>query len=319
MEIKAYQEGNEELILDLFNKSFGKPLSMEYWAWRYQNNPFLNTTKAHLMWENNKLVGHYAVCPVNMLIDGEEIPTALSMTTMTHPDYTGRGIFKELAESLYDELFSKDKIQIIWGFPNLNSHYGFIKNLNWQNVATIPTLKLKNFYFSSFIRSEFIIHEVFTDEMANHLIQCATAGVGVYKSWKYLNWRYCLNPINKYYILSPGNHPEQFVVIKIFQSFEDNSMQEIDILEIALSNSANLFREMIGSIIEFAFTLKLNLLAINTWLNLSDARHILLEKNKFVFDGPTTILGARTFNKETNSDFLCFKKWNISMGDSDVY
>lgn len=319
MEIKVFQPGDEQAILDLFSVSFAKPLSKEFWNWRYKDNPFSETTMAHLMWDHNKLVGHYAVCPVNMNIDGTTVQTALSMTTMTHPEYTGKGIFKDLAESLYEELYSKNQIQMVWGFPNLNSHYGFIKNLNWNDVATIHTLKLKNKDFNHFIQNEYVLHDNFNDNLVNHLLANTKAVVKIDKTISYLNWRYKLNPINKYNIISPKKHPEQYAVIKHFQSFENPVCYEIDILELGVDCNSDVLKELMGAILQFAQDQNLNILSINTWLNLSDSRHMLLEKNKFILDSPITILGNRMLNQHVSSSIQNYKNWSISMGDSDVY
>jgi GNAT superfamily N-acetyltransferase len=319
MEIRVFEPGDEQAILELFLVSFGKPLSKEFWNWRYRENPFSETTRAHLMWDSNKLVGHYAVCPVNMIIENTEVRTALSMTTMTHPEYTGKGIFKDLAESLYEELYSQHHTQMVWGFPNLNSHYGFIKNLKWNDVATVPTLKLKKGNFTSFKPEGYVIHESFADNHSKHLSANTNAIVKVNKTTGYLNWRYMLNPVHRYYIISPEKYPEQFAVIKCFQSFENPEMQEVDILELGVENNPDVLKELIGSILLFTQRENLDLLSINTWLNLSDNRHVILEKNKFTLDSPTTILGNRLLNHQMSSSIQHFKNWGISMGDSDVY
>ena len=56
------------------------------------------------MFEEDKLIGHYAASPIELIIDGEKIKTALSMTTMTDPEFGGKGIFSKLASSLYREM-----------------------------------------------------------------------------------------------------------------------------------------------------------------------------------------------------------------------
>ena len=133
MEIKAYKLGDELKIIELFEQSFGKKMSLEYWKWRFSDNPFTSNIFIDLMWDNDLLVGHYAVSPVEMILEDKKILTALSMTTMTHPQYGGKGIFSKLAENLYKRL-TEEGYTMVWGFPNNNSHYGFNKNLN--NIIT---------------------------------------------------------------------------------------------------------------------------------------------------------------------------------------
>lgn len=105
MEIRDYKPGDEKQILKLFEYSFGKKLPEEYWHWRFIDNP-QKQIMIKLMWDKEILAGHYAVSPIEMIVHGEKILTALSMTTMTHPDYIGKGIFTQLAK-LYIEMNQK--------------------------------------------------------------------------------------------------------------------------------------------------------------------------------------------------------------------
>jgi len=89
MVIKKYVQGDETSILKLFQLVFKKEMTQEFWEWRFKNNPFTEDVFIYLMWDGSNLIGHYAVSPVELKIKGEIIKTALSMTTMTHPDYGG--------------------------------------------------------------------------------------------------------------------------------------------------------------------------------------------------------------------------------------
>ncbi len=141
MEVKDFQFGDEKDILSLFEITFGRFMRQDVWQWRFQNNP-AGKHYIKLMWENDKLVGHYAVSPFYMNIDSGLYQASLSMTTMTHPDYNGRGFFKILATELYKTLHEQYDIKLVMGYPNKNSHYGFIKNLQWKDLAVVHHLVL---------------------------------------------------------------------------------------------------------------------------------------------------------------------------------
>ena len=137
--IKSYEEGDENDILDLFETVFKQKLNIENWRWRFRDNP-AGKHFIKLMWDKDKLVGHYAISPTIMRVDEQDVFTALSLTTMTHPDYAGKGIFKQLSSSLYEDLENNYNCKAIWGFPNNNSHYGFVKRLDWSNLSILHTL-----------------------------------------------------------------------------------------------------------------------------------------------------------------------------------
>jgi hypothetical protein len=317
MEIRNYQQGDEVKILDLFKQSFHKEMSLEYWKWRFIDNP-VNKVMIKLMWDNDVLAGHYAVSPLTISIDKEEYLSALSMTTMTHPDYAGRGIFSDLAEKMYEEENTRYDLKAVWGYPNLNSHYAFIKNLKWANLDRIPLLslnlnKLKTIESNEIsLASQFNFrHSAAYEEVANRY------RVKIKKDPKYLNWRYIDNPVNKYTVFQIlGNEKSYFSVAKIYKSFDGSSEYEVDIVELNFPPDLTLLLKLLNKIKEF-YSEK-NVVRLNLWLPFDDPKHIFLEKLGFVCTSPVTFMGVR--NMDSNLRVLeDVKSWNYCMGDSDVF
>lgn len=313
MEIKKYKSGDEIAILELFKLAFNKEMSLEYWNWRFKSNPFSNETLIHLMWEDDLLVGHYAVSPVEMIVNGEVKKTALSMTTMTHPDYNGRGIFTQLSTSLYNELRDELKFTMVWGFPNNNSHYAFIKNLKWKNIATVPLLCLKTLNFN-FIESEiyFTQHAKFTESLSQNL-SSVNKDIKINKTSKFLNWRYIDNPSANYKIVS-NKDESAIIVYKIIPSFSNTNKFEIDIMEVQFNNNPNLLKELISYIIKLENEIE----KINLWISIFSDDYLHFKKLGFVSHMPITYLGNLNFTSE-NECLNEYEKWDINFGYSDVF
>jgi hypothetical protein len=315
MEIRDFKPGDEAAILELFEIVFKKPMSTKYWYWRFQDNP-AGKYLIKLMWENDQLVGHYAVSPVFMEINSEKVLTALSMSTMTHPDFGGRGIFKDLSLSLYDLLENDMDVKSIWGFPNGNSHYGFIKNLDWKDIAVVHTLTMNTNSLQPALAEPITIVEDFDMNHVNILQQTMSSfEVKVDRNLAYLKWRYTNNPSNKYTIFEYNYAGEkQFLVTKLYPSQTKESMQDVFIMEYGITNHAVLptfvqhLKQYYNNTIE----------NVAIWCNLHDAKHIQLEKMGFVLQGKQTFLSARYCNLKTN-DIADYRNWFISFGDSDVY
>ncbi|MGE6571687.1 GNAT family N-acetyltransferase [Psychrobacter namhaensis] len=119
-----------ESIQDLFLDAFGKPLSKKLWNWAYQENPF-GSPKVSMAFLENKLVGHYAVIPMNLSSEDKHIKGYLSMTTMVSTECRGKQLFRSLAERVYDRVANDKEPAIVFGFPNDQSAPGFIKRLGW--------------------------------------------------------------------------------------------------------------------------------------------------------------------------------------------
>jgi predicted N-acetyltransferase YhbS len=314
MEIKPYQTGDEKQILELFNISFGKPLSEVYWKWRFADHPE-KKMMIMLMWDGEQLVGHYAVSPVRMFVEKEEVLTALSMTTMTHPDYAGRGIFKELAEALYSTEKSANNLAAVWGYPNNNSHYGFLKNVQWKNLEQVPTFSIDTKLIEETenqiqVGSGFGPRHAVGDSNANFKVQ-------IKRDAAYLNWRYATNPVNEYVLFESEHEGEiHFVVAKKFGSFQEAGKFEADILEWELPADLKIQQQFLSAIKNHFGASQLA--RVNMWIPLNDPRHIQLEKIGFRNLAPITYSGIRLLNPEFGS-MLNVGNWHYNMGYSDIY
>lgn len=321
METANYKPGDEAKILELFKTSFKKEMPINYWRWRFLENP-IGKPMIKLMWDGDALVGHYAVSPVELIVKNKVILSALSMTTMTHPEYGGQGIFSTLAEDLYRSVKEENNVKLIWGFPNNNSHYGFIKNLNWKDLTIIPVMSLSLEAFNGKRDEKFIVTKEFTDLHTKAFSSVINNNevVSVHKTKEYLKWRYSDNPVNEYQIFEINqNDLSYYAVTKSFPSFNESNLFEIDIVEIALPNDYNLLRSLISEVVyHYKSALNLNITKINLWLPLSDPRHILFEKMGFINQLPLTYMGARSLS-ESEIPAEKLQNWYYSMGDSDVY
>lgn len=317
MRIEDYKPGDELKIIKLFELVFKQPMSLEQWNWRFRDNP-AGKYLIKLMWDEDKLVGHYAVSPLIMRIDGSDVLTAHSLATMTHPDYGGRGIFKTLSLALYDDLEKKHGCKAIWGFPNNNSHYAFIKSLAWENIAVLHTLGVsasKFIHVSGDLKvEEFFVfearHEGYIDRrLVNHKVK-------IKRSSDYLNWRFSLKPSVQYkkFHLKGDNGLEGVMVTKIYPSSTSRGKFDLNIVELFLDNYDDL-PSFITHVIE---SYKLDFDRATIWKNVFDPDHLALEKIGFVPVLPQTYLGARIHSTMV-SGFGDLRNWYIAMGDSDVF
>lgn len=317
MEIRDYKQGDEKYILPLFEQTFGKPMSEKFWKWRFLDNP-VNKIMIKLMWDQDLLVGHYAASPVCLLHHNTRILTALSMTTMTHPDYAGKGIFSKLAEELYTSEAEKNQLAAVWGYPNTNSHYAFIKNLKWNNLESVPTFSLAVQKIKEKNSNRFRPIDAFSSEHSAAAEKVTEEyAIRMERSQEYLTWRYSDHPENTYHIFECQiDDLTYFVVTKVFSSFEVPGKSEVDFVEFILPNDEELLASCLSEV--RAFYADYDLLKFNLWLPLNDPKHITLEKLGFTNALPVTYFGIKLLNPEY-SRLLNDKQWDYSLGYSDIY
>lgn len=313
MEVRDYQPGDENKIIELFELVYDRSYSMDQWNWRFRDNP-AGSHMIKLMWDGDTLAGHYAVSPIIITVEGRQVKTCHSLATMTHPSYGRRGIFKTLASELYDDLENKYGYEAIWGYPNTNSHYGFLKNLRWEDIGIIHTLGKS---WESQSVSDFLLKEEtqFTDYHTSIFANKLKAfPVSVARNKEYLNWRYFSKPSVDYKLFTSTDPDRQALfVTKIYPSKSEDKFV-LNLVECVLEDFT-LLEKYLNQIIE-SYTVPID--GVTTWVNLWDKDHLQFEKNGFIPVSPQTYFSARSM-PGVRSQILHFPNWYISMGDSDVF
>lgn len=161
--IRAFRSGDEAGIFELWkkvysNRQLDKDKWLSWWRWMYEENPS-GEGIIRLAEDSGKLVGQYAIVPVQVKFGDNILIGAQSLDTMTHPDYRRQGIFENLANAVYKEASDRG-ISIIYGFPNQFSYPGFVKNLGWFDISRMQVI-MKPFNWRNTlrpkIRNEFLL------------------------------------------------------------------------------------------------------------------------------------------------------------------
>lgn len=140
---RAFREGDEEAILDLFARSFPHaPRSRESFDWKYRRNPSGNGRISLTFDDDGRLVGHYAGYPVPF-VDGAAGFVANQIgDTMTAPDvrHVGRGptsILGRTAAHFYST-FCDGKVAYNYGFNVANIQKFSMRFLRSDRVESVP-------------------------------------------------------------------------------------------------------------------------------------------------------------------------------------
>lgn len=110
--------------------------------------------------DNGRMIANYTCIPKKMLIDGRVVNGLLSMATVTHPDYRGRGLFKTLAKMTYEKA-KEDGYEFVVGVANANSFPGFMK---YFPFTFVDKLQVKVGYGSNVQRKSDIKFSGYYDE-----------------------------------------------------------------------------------------------------------------------------------------------------------
>src|SRR5688572_27668473 len=139
---RAYRDGDEGAILDLFNRSFPHaPRSPEHFRWKYRQNPFGSERISLTFDENQRLVGHYCGYGVPVRIDGRDVLAHQIGDTMTDVSvrHVGRGPSSVLGRTAlhFYEHFCEEQVAFNYGFNVANIQKFSLRFLRSDRVEPV--------------------------------------------------------------------------------------------------------------------------------------------------------------------------------------
>ena len=315
-----YQEKklDTDKIAGLFKSSFNMEFDENYWNWRFLNNPNSKDVFIVYAMDEGRLAAYYAVSPMSFEVgNGKKVKIALSNLTMTHPDYQGRGLFSQLATLLFNTLNDKGFVGV-YGFANINSHYGFRKNLGWKDISALNIFQLQKERFKGFLlkeggtESNFLEKEIgkvkretITEFVrTNNLIRLAV-------DYENFLWRFCDIP-NQHYKAIERYVNDKLTGLLVFKEFGD----EIDIMEFwsVYDDQKERALELVKSI---SFVIRKYQKNINIWSNIHSEEHIVLEKFGFREMCFNSYFGFIPFVDAP--EYLDVRNWHYRFTDSDIF
>jgi hypothetical protein len=158
MEIKIKEGINDLYELEKTKKllefTFKKNFTIDYLNWLYNKNPS-GEAITYNAWSYDKIVAHYTVIPMQYKCTDFDGICGLSLNSATHTSFTGKGLFKNLADLTYQKAKSKN-FSFIYGVANNQSTWIFENKLEFKNFGPLDVkIGFKN--FEDISKTKFII------------------------------------------------------------------------------------------------------------------------------------------------------------------
>lgn len=135
---------DKEKHQDLFREVFGKEMSPELFAWKYQDNPQQVDHTSCMIFvakDGDRLVGARSFFPGRVFYKDSWYAGAQAGDTMVHPDYRGRGIFTALLNYSIQELGER-QLNVLYNFPNQNSLPGNLRQGAKKYADIVSAVKI---------------------------------------------------------------------------------------------------------------------------------------------------------------------------------
>jgi hypothetical protein len=140
--VRAYRDGDERAILDLFARCFPHaPRSLGHFDWKYRRDPFGDRHISLTFDEREALVGHYSGYVVPFFGQDRDVPAHQIGDTMTDPGvrHIGRGATSILGRTAlhFYEHFCEGKIGFNYGFNVANIQRFSLRFLRSDRVEPV--------------------------------------------------------------------------------------------------------------------------------------------------------------------------------------
>jgi hypothetical protein len=256
---------------------------------------------------SNKLVSMYVAVGQHIQINKDKFVGRMVQDVMTLPEYRGRGFLHHLAERCLADI--KKNGEIAYTFPNEYSHRSFFRR-GWSRLYSVPTrekpIDSKTRFDSS---TEIVPIEGSYPKEVTDIGENSGLNAGVYRSSKFLNWRYSKPNEHYYKFLTSDN--KGFLVLKLF---DDGKEKTVHLLDLVVRIE---YRDLLPSMLDYSQDLAISLGASKMTCWLPSGHPYLQSFSEFGFmlkERPERFIYVFTGNMKINID-----DWHMSQGDSDVF
>ena len=203
-----------ELLIPLMKDCFGINVNIEYFKWKYLDNPAGEFIGFIAVSSANEIAAYYGVIPELYSIEGEERTIYQSCDTMTHSAHRRKGLFQSLANICYRYLEEQDKLFII-GFGGAQSTPGFLK-FGWVKCFNIQYYFFPQLFYG--LQKIFFLPDKKNNcvplkdlSQIKQLLNKSNAGSIIHsvKTERIYKWRIS-NPTYKYNLIGCLNEKEDF-------------------------------------------------------------------------------------------------------------
>ncbi|MGH2625126.1 MAG: GNAT family N-acetyltransferase [Anaerolineales bacterium] len=138
--IAPYRPEHAQGVLVLLTATLGwdtDPRHARLFRWKHHDNPF-GPSPAWVALDAGRVVAFRAFMRWEVTHNGASLLAVRAVDTATHPDYQGRGLFRQLTLAGLDELRDQG-VAFVFNTPNDQSRPGYLK-MGWQLIGRLPVV-----------------------------------------------------------------------------------------------------------------------------------------------------------------------------------
>lgn len=314
--IRNYKSHDAEGINAMFTKYLPYIRDEKFWVWL---NRLQGESIAFVAEYNGKIIGHYALVPRDMFIDGKKVKAALAIHAFVDPDYRKKVFIFQITQKAY-EYAEKEGYQLVYGFQNANYRMIAEKLEKWKRVDLFKSfeydLRDKKTDTIEGIDSSLIEDIDFIALYEISQIDDKGSFVSLSSDARYWMERYMLHPQHLYdiYALRKDGRIIGYFVTKIY---ENSKVKYYHLIDYKLTSEAY-YSDLLNAYEKLGREKHMDVLSV--WQG-DDAFKKAIEEIGYQQKGFETFLGIKILDDSLIGveDILNINNWRLVMGDSDAF
>jgi len=314
IDLTEYRKAYFPQIQELFNVSFNKEMTKEYFLWKYERAPW--SSKGYVAVYDSKVVAFYGGIRMRFEFGGRELWAYQFCDVMTHPGYRGRFVTKTpLIVSLGEMFYRENKMDFAFGFPSLR--HARLQSLRlggegYRLVRLYKKERLKRRFLTWKLRIEEGWESFKKGEMKEFLLKHDDRFLHLAKDEAYIKWRYINNPLKEYRLLvfSRINKTRGFIVFTVedgwFNILEIFYMDIKDLVDMLVSVEAYLARNI------------RDIKGIRAWHHQEEPARDYLEDFGYSHEDSVPIAFRAVDSSSGITSDIFYNRYFYRMGDYDV-
>lgn len=135
--VRPFRPGDRETYLTLHEDVFGIENTSEWFAWKYERNPFVDRVPITVAERDGKVVGAVSAFPLEMHTGTRVVRVYISCEGFVHPEHRRRGVFTRMVSAAW-ERYADDMAFVTGLSANEKTLSAHVKYNDWRVVQTVP-------------------------------------------------------------------------------------------------------------------------------------------------------------------------------------
>jgi GNAT superfamily N-acetyltransferase len=135
-QIRPYEPDDREAFLSLYADVWGHEKGEDWFAWRFEANPYRDGVQMVVAEDDGALVGAEPLLPFRLRIGSLTVDAYQPVDWIVHPDHRREGVFTRMTERLLDQY--ADDGTLLFNFPT-DALVPGLEKFGWEVVGPVST------------------------------------------------------------------------------------------------------------------------------------------------------------------------------------